>query len=244
MLPIPFLLSSLSTSAAGGWQSSWGPEPPFWYDASTGNLTTNRGGSGSSYNLSGTTVNYGNTKNGLTVADMNGFLSVGNIYAFNSTHFFVFRYVNTSIFSVDYTANANQTGPGGGGNYNAGKFYFEARLSNRPYSDTVWSYTGTYPSETYPHVKSTHTSMTHSTWYVMSATSDKDSGSNMTVWVNSTTQSNTTFTDSSYGSVLDDTLEIYSGTGNFLAEYIQYNSILSRADVILVENYLKNKWGI
>jgi len=232
------------------WSPASGPTPTNWYDASTNNFTIDRISTSDMtfIGTQGPTLSYTTTKNGYAVATATSSitLTADNISTRYVTQFLISQW--NSTFELSYTINPNSTGPGGGSNYNSGKIKLSNTgtasipISQNTLCRAVFSYAGSYPTETYPNAyKST---LVPSGYNLISLTADLTSGPQANLWLNSATQSTGGFNDAlGYGLVNDDQLRI-AASNCILAELIQYDSVLSKANINLVESYLKSKWGL
>ncbi len=222
------------------YQNSPPPTPSYWAHPSMGvGFEIDKAG-----NYIGYTVSYAFTPiyqtgtNSLMVGGFNvNAVAASTSGSYNVSIFFVAK--GSPYLSYTYDNNWSDTGSGGGGNYNFGQVSI--------WGDKVtssWRYTGTYPSEVtqYSSVKMASTS----TFSIYSITANMDSTPTVSCRINGvaqgTTSSNVVPTIPSNPSPYLSLFK-YQTTEN-IGDVIIYNSILSAGDILLVEEYLRTKWGL
>ena len=230
------------------WLSSWGPKPSNWYDASTGNFLIDRSSSKDFSISTGGGMTYSTTQNGLSVLTFTNFTRMSSpaLDSYYTTDIIVVLPISTNnSFAYEYNINPGQIGPGGGGNYNSGKLEIRKQSSfgGNTYIDSAWSYSSSYPSEQYIHSRAV-TTLSTSTFSIVSASSEHDSSPVTIAKVNGSSISAGSSLDSSWGAVRGTGLLVEALASNKIAEALHYDSILTSAQIISLEFYLRNKWGL
>jgi hypothetical protein len=217
------------------WDTSWGSTPDFWHES---NYQNNNIISSWDKNTSSFTWRKDNGSQIVTI-----FAVAEPTLAANSAF--------DTMYSYDPIPG--DVGPGGGGAYDVAQVriqYVDAGL-NLSTIRNVWSYLGTYPSETLKGNIATFSTGSGMRCYVVQARTDSTVSNTISYRTLNGTSSTLSVNNAGLF-VITDIQEfqsvVYLGSNqaqfNGIKEYLVYYSTLSTTDRNQIETHLKNKWGL
>jgi hypothetical protein len=231
MMPIPVF-----TSSAISWDTSWGSTPDFWHESNYQNNNII-----SSWSRNGTSFIW-RKNNGSKIVTI--FAVAEPTSAAN----------NSFQTMYSYDPIPGDLGPGGGGRYDTGQVFIEytnASSLNRSTIRNVWSYLGTYPSETLKGNAATFSTGSGLRCYVTQARTDQTVSNTISYRTLDGVSSSLVVNNAGLfvlGDMQDFQSVIYLGGNqqqfNGIKEYLVYYSTLSTANRNQIETHLKNKWGL